>query len=62
MTTNYLIGTSGWHYEHWRDTFYPPKLAELADTLDKIYTYFNNDVEGFALNNARTLLIYLQAE
>ncbi len=62
MTTNYLIGTSGWHYKHWRDTFYPPKLAELADTLDKIYTYFNNDVEGFALNNARTLLTYLPAE
>ena len=59
MTTNCLIGTSGWHYEHWRETFYPPKLA---DTLDAIYIYFNNDVEGFALNNARTLLTYLQAE
>jgi len=20
------IGTSGWHYPHWRDLFYPPRL------------------------------------
>ena len=23
----YYIGTSGWHYEHWRKLFYPEKLA-----------------------------------
>jgi uncharacterized protein YecE (DUF72 family) len=23
----YFIGTSGWHYEHWRGRFYPEKLA-----------------------------------
>jgi len=28
IATNYVIGTSGWHYDHWRDTFYPPKLAK----------------------------------
>jgi len=28
MATRYLIGTSGWHYEHWRDKFYPQKLAK----------------------------------
>jgi len=28
MATNYIIGTSGWHYDHWRDLFYPPKLAK----------------------------------
>lgn len=22
-----LIGTSGWSYKHWKDAFYPPKLA-----------------------------------
>ena len=43
-------------------TDWAQKLAKLADTLDKIYIYFNNDVEGFALNNARTLMTYLQAE
>lgn len=30
MATNYLIGTSGWHYDHWRDKFYPPKLAKAS--------------------------------
>lgn len=24
----YYIGTSGWHYEHWRGLFYPEKLAK----------------------------------
>jgi uncharacterized protein YecE (DUF72 family) len=24
--TQYLVGTSGWHYDHWRDVFYPPGL------------------------------------
>ena len=24
----YYIGTSGWHYEHWRQRFYPPELAK----------------------------------
>ncbi len=23
----YYIGTSGWHYEHWRGRFYPEKLT-----------------------------------
>jgi len=26
MTLHYYIGTSGWHYDHWRDRFYPEKL------------------------------------
>lgn len=24
------IGTSGWHYEHWRNTFYPPRLPSSS--------------------------------
>jgi len=28
MTANYFIGTSGWHYEHWRGQFYPQALAK----------------------------------
>lgn len=28
MAFYYQIGTSGWHYEHWRDRFYPAKLAK----------------------------------
>jgi len=26
--TEYYIGTSGWHYEHWRELFYPENLAK----------------------------------
>ena len=44
------IGTSGWHYDHWRGRFYPPEL----------YIYFNNDTEAFAVRNARTLRGYLE--
>ena len=37
------IGTSGWHYKHWVDTFYPPDIrpanmlrwyAERFDTIE----------------------------
>ena len=28
MTLHYHIGTSGWHYEHWRGRFYPEKLTK----------------------------------
>jgi uncharacterized protein YecE (DUF72 family) len=26
--TRYYIGTSGWHYDHWRGRFYPPDLPK----------------------------------
>lgn len=28
MAARYYIGTSGWHYEHWRGLFYPPELPK----------------------------------
>jgi uncharacterized protein YecE (DUF72 family) len=28
MSVRYYIGTSGWHYEHWRGLFYPENLAK----------------------------------
>ena len=28
MSFHYFVGTSGWHYDHWRGIFYPPKLAK----------------------------------
>ena len=28
MAPKYYIGTSGWVYAHWREVFYPPKLAQ----------------------------------
>ncbi len=28
MSLHYYIGTSGWHYDHWRDRFYPQELIK----------------------------------
>lgn len=28
MSTEYIVGTSGWHYDHWRDRFYPMNLPK----------------------------------
>ena len=36
----YYIGTSGWHYDHWRDRFYPEKLAK-AKWLEFYATRFS---------------------
>ncbi len=35
----YYVGTSGWYYDHWRDRFYPDKLAK-ADWLEFYATQF----------------------
>ncbi|MFH1775743.1 MAG: DUF72 domain-containing protein [Chloroflexota bacterium] len=43
----YYIGTSGWHYDHWRDTFYPQGLSR-AEWL-KFYASHFATVE---LNNS----------
>jgi len=41
-----LIGTSGWHYEHWRGPFYPDRFA--SDRMLSFYAERFNTVE---LNN-----------
>jgi len=47
ISTKYCIGTSGWHYNHWRVLFYPEKLAK-SEWL-KYYAQQFNTVE---LNNS----------
>jgi uncharacterized protein YecE (DUF72 family) len=37
---NYHIGTSGWHYKHWKEGYYPPKLKP-ADWLNYYAGEFN---------------------
>ena len=39
MTLHYHIGTSGWHYEHWRGRFYPEKLTK-AEWLEFYASHF----------------------
>jgi uncharacterized protein YecE (DUF72 family) len=34
-------------------------IAELAENLDSVYIYFNNDVQGFAVSNAETIKQFL---
>ncbi|MBS1565184.1 MAG: DUF72 domain-containing protein [Bacteroidetes bacterium] len=45
------IGTSGWHYKHWKQVFYPPDLPE-ADQL-AYYAQFFGTVE---INNSFYML------
>jgi uncharacterized protein YecE (DUF72 family) len=37
---DYYVGTSGWHYEHWRGLFYPEELSK-AKWLEFYAGYFN---------------------
>ncbi len=39
MSVHYYIGTSGWHYDHWRGRFYTEKLAKTK-WLEFYASYF----------------------
>jgi uncharacterized protein YecE (DUF72 family) len=47
MTSHYHIGTSGWHYDHWRDRFYPRNLKK-AQWLE----YYTGHFTTVELNNS----------
>ena len=47
MSSRYNIGTSGWHYEHWRDKFYPEKLAKA-----KWLEFYAGHFDTVELNNS----------
>ncbi len=47
MAIRYFIGTSGWHYEHWRSLFYPPDLARES-WLD----YYSQRFNAVEINNS----------
>jgi len=47
MSLHYYIGTSGWHYDHWRYRFYPEKLAK-ADWLE----FYAGQFATVELNNS----------
>lgn len=36
------------------------KIYRLAQNLESVYIYFNNDIEGFAIKNAETIREYLK--
>ncbi len=51
MSAEYLVGTSGWNYDHWKGKFYPEDVPKRRG----VYAYFNNDAEAYAVINAKEL-------
>ena len=47
MALYYHIGTSGWHYDHWRHRFYPEKLSKT-----KWLEFYANNFPTVELNNS----------
>ncbi|MFP3975585.1 MAG: DUF72 domain-containing protein [Dehalococcoidia bacterium] len=41
------IGTSGWHYDHWREVFYPPELPKK-----KWFDFYSRHFSTVELNNS----------
>ncbi len=51
-------GSSGLYYSCYSDEElkdWARRISELAKDLDTVYVYFNNDAEGYAIENAQTL-------
>ncbi len=51
-------GATGLYYSRYSDDEledWARRIAELAGDLEAVYIYFNNDAEGYAIENARTL-------
>jgi uncharacterized protein YecE (DUF72 family) len=46
-TVRYYIGTSGWHYDHWREVFYPTGLAK-----SKWLEFYSRQFYTVELNNS----------
>jgi len=47
MSPKYFVGTSGWHYEHWRGRFYPLEL-----TKPKWLEFYARSFKTVELNNS----------
>ena len=41
------IGTSGWHYPHWRGTFYPPEMKS-----GQFFEYYAQNFQTVEINNS----------
>jgi len=47
LTSKYFVGTSGWHYEHWRGLYYPVELAK-----PKWLQFYSKQFNTVELNNS----------
>ena len=45
------IGTSGWHYKHWRGTFYPADIKQ-----DEQFSYYSKHFKTVEINNSFYML------
>jgi uncharacterized protein YecE (DUF72 family) len=41
------IGTSGWHYDHWKGSFYPPEMPS-----DEFLSYYADHFQTVEINNS----------
>lgn len=56
-------GSQGLYSSYYSDeelSDWAKRIADLATNLDAVYVYFNNDVQGFAVRNAKTIRDYLE--
>lgn len=44
---NIFIGTSGWHYDHWKGPFYPENLP-----AEKMLSYYSQHFQAVEINNS----------
>ena len=47
LTAEYFVGTSGWHYDHWRGLYYPEGLAK-----PKWLQFYSKQFNTVELNNS----------
>ena len=45
------IGTSGWHYKHWKGTFYPADIKDAAQ-----FSYYQKHFNTVEINNSFYML------
>jgi uncharacterized protein YecE (DUF72 family) len=45
MAAQFLVGTSGWTYDHWKGTFYPESLAK-----SRWFDYYANQFPTVEVN------------
>ena len=59
MTANFYIGTSGWHYEHWRNRFIRPafpnakwleRYCQSFDTVEVNNSFYRLPTENAVVN------------
>jgi len=56
------IGTSGWHYKHWKGTFYPPDTADKNQFAAYIKTFATVELNNsfYRLPDAATFAAWRQ--